>query len=40
VHEIQIDVVDPEPLDAVSGLSEGIAPAWVKLRRDEQLVAR
>ena len=40
VDEVEVDVVDPEPLDAVGGLSERVAPAGVELRRDEHLVAR
>jgi hypothetical protein len=40
VNEVEVDVVDFELLDAVGGLSEGVAPPRVELRRDEHLVAR
>lgn len=40
MDEVQVDVVDAEPLDAVRGLPEGVAPAGEELRRDEHLLAR
>ncbi len=39
MHQVEVDLVEAEPLEAEGQLSRGVAPARVELRRYEHLVA-
>jgi hypothetical protein len=40
VDDVQVDALDPEPLEAAFKLSDGVFASWIELGGDEDLIAR